>query len=220
MQGRPGQRAELRRRVLSMRALASIVRRRLAAQEGFTLPELLMAAALSLLIATAALMMFSTVLRSQPGLSARDQAIRDGRVVMERVIREIRQGESLDTGAGDSWSPQTLSFRTYVHSATCGGSASSSSTAIVCRVTYACSSGTCTRREADPNTGAQGSAIRLVSGLASSSVFQYQSDPSTECQSPPGVSNEAVSLRDEATLRNSDSQSPSRVCVSLVFPKG
>jgi prepilin-type N-terminal cleavage/methylation domain-containing protein len=201
-----------------MRSLVSIVRRRLAAQDGFTLPELLMAAALSLLIAAAGMMVFTTALRSQPGLSARDQAIRDGRVVMERLIREIRQGQTLDAGAGDSWTSQTLSFRTFVQRASCGGGAAN--TAILCRVTYTCGSGTCTRREANPNTGAQGPAVRLVSGLATSSVFEYWSNPTTECQPPPGVSNEAISIRDEATLRNSDPDSPSRVCVNLVFPNG
>jgi prepilin-type N-terminal cleavage/methylation domain-containing protein len=205
--------------VLNVRELAAVARRRLAAQEGFTLPELLMAATLSLLIAAAGMMVFTSALHSQTGLSARDQAIRDGRVVMERLIREIRQGQTLDAGAGDSWSPQAFSYRTYVHRATCGGAAASS-TAKICRVTYACSSGICTRREGDPNTGVQGSPVRLIAGLATSNVFEYWSDASTECQPPPGVSTEGISIRDEATLRNSDLQSPSRVCVSLVFPKG
>ena len=71
----------------------------------------------------------------------------------------------------------------------------------------------------DASTGAQGSPVQVVSGLASVDVFDYRTDPSAECAAPPAVSNEAISIRDEATLRNSGPTSPSRVCVSLVFRK-
>jgi prepilin-type N-terminal cleavage/methylation domain-containing protein len=192
------------------------VGRRFAAQDGFTMIEVLLAMMLGLMIVAVGAIMFTTVLRSQTGLSARDQAIRQGRITMERLTREVRQGEGLDTAAGDSWSSQSLSFRTFVHSASCADP----TRACVRRVTYTCTTaGTCNRVEADPNTGVQGSPVLVVSGLASSAVFDYRADPTTECSAPPAVSNEAVSIRDEATLRNSGPESPSRVCVSLVFPR-
>jgi type II secretory pathway component PulJ len=202
--------------VLSVRALAAIVRRRLAEEDGFTMAEVLLAFSIGLLIVGWAAMMFTSALRSQPGLSARDDAIRQGRITMERLVRELRQGEALETSAGDSWSSQVLSFRTFVHSANCADP----TRACVRRVTYTCTAGTCTRVEADPNTGVQGSPVLMASDLASSAVFEYRSDPSTECADPPAVTNEGVSIRDEATLRNSGPTLPSRVCVSLVFPRG
>jgi hypothetical protein len=200
---------------LNVRALAAILRRRLAGEDGFTMAEVLMAFGIGLLIVGWAAMMFTSALRSQPGLNARDDAITQGRITMERLVRELRQGEALQTSAGDSWSSQALSFRTFVHSASCADT----TRACVRRVTYTCTAGTCTRVEADPNTGVQGSPVRMVSGLASSAVFDYRSDPSTECSAPPAVPNEGVSIRDEATMRNSGPTSPSRVCVSLVFPR-
>jgi prepilin-type N-terminal cleavage/methylation domain-containing protein len=199
-----------------MRALASIVRGRLAGEGGFTLPELLMAMVLSLVITTAGFMMFTTAIRSQPGLNGRDHAIQQSRFAMERIIRELRQGGAL-VGTPTAAS---LSLRTFVAgSAVCVGGPSDPDVHKPCIVTYSCASGTCTRREQNPYTGAQGSPVQIVSGLATPNVFEYWSDPTTECQPPPQVSNEAVSFRDEATLRNSDPESLGRVCVSFVFPK-
>jgi prepilin-type N-terminal cleavage/methylation domain-containing protein len=200
-----------------MRELLATMRHRLGAQDGFTLPELLMAATLSLLIVAAGTMMFTTAIRSQSGLNGRDHAIQQGRTAMERMIREIRQGGAV-VGTPTA---QSLSFATFVAGSTiCVGSQSDRYAHKPCVVTYSCaSSGTCTRREQNPYTGAQGSAVQMVTGLATPNVFQYWSDPSTECQPPPDVSSEAVSVRDEATLRNSDPESLSRVCVSFVFPK-
>jgi Tfp pilus assembly protein PilW len=201
--------------VLSVQALASALRRRLAREDGFTMVEVLLAFSIGLLVVGWAVMMFTSALSSQPALSKRDDAITQGRIVMERLVRELRQGDALDTTAGDSWSSQSLSFRTYAHSSSCADP----TRACVRRVTYTCTAGICTRVEADPNTGVQGTAVQIVRGLASSAVFDYQSDPSTECDAPPAVTNEGISIRDEATLRNSGPTSPSRVCVSLVFPK-
>ena len=177
--------------------------------------EVLLAMMLGLMIVGAGAMMYTTTVRSQTGLSARDQAIRQGRITMERLIREVRQGLALDTAAGDSWSSQSLSFRTFVHSSSCADP----TRACVRRVTYTCTAGSCIRVEADPNTGVQRSPVQVVSGLATAGVFEYQADPSVECAEPAAAANELVSIRDEATLRNSGPESPSRVCVSLVFRK-
>jgi prepilin-type N-terminal cleavage/methylation domain-containing protein len=202
--------------LLIMRALAATVRGRLRGEEGFSLPELLMALALGLIVTTAGFMMFTTALRSESRLTGRDHAIQDGRVALERMIREIRQGGAV-VGTPTA---QTLSFNTFVaNSSVCVGGPSDQYVHKPCVVTYSCASGACTRQEQNPYTGVQGSAVQVVSGLATSDVFEYWADPSTECQPPPQVSNEAVSFRDEATLRNSDPESLSRVCVSFVYPK-
>jgi hypothetical protein len=178
--------------------------------------EVLLAMMLGLMIVGAGAMMFTTVVRSQAGLNGRDQSIRQGRLTMERLIREIRQGGTI---AGTP-TAQTLSFTTMVAgSTTCVGGPSDQNVHKPCVVTYSCAGDTCTRREQNPYTGAQGSAVPLVSGLASPNVFEYRTDPTAECAEPPTASNEAISIRDEATLRNSGPQAPSRLCVSLVFKK-
>jgi prepilin-type N-terminal cleavage/methylation domain-containing protein len=197
-----------------MRELVRMARLRLAGDAGFTLTELLMASVIGLLVVGTGAMVFTAAVRSQPGQSSRSTAIRDGRTMTERLVRELRQGQALDTGGGDSWSAQSLSFRTFVHSSNCGGGYSDS--ARVCRVAYTCSAGACTRVESDPQTGAQGPAARQISGLATSAVFSYQTDPTADCPIPT-VADEGVSISDGATLRNSG-DSPARVCVALVYP--
>jgi hypothetical protein len=200
-----------------MRKLLATTRRRLGAEDGFSVAELLMAATISLIIVGAGVMMFTTAVQSETGLSGRNHAIQQARFTMERMIREVRQGGDV-VGTPTA---QSISFNTYVAgSSVCVGGPNDPYLHKPCIVTYSCASGSCTRREKNPYTGAQGTAVRAVSGLASSHVFEYWSDPTTECQPPPDVSNEAVSFRDEATLRNSDPESLSRVCVSFVFPKG
>jgi prepilin-type N-terminal cleavage/methylation domain-containing protein len=216
MPGLAGERAELRVRLLTMRALARIAKRRLAAEQGFTLAELMVAMGLGLLVVSAGTIMFTTAIRGESGLAGRERALQDGRLAMDRMIREIRQGGSV-IGTPTATS---LTFATFVaNSSVCTGSGSDQYVHKPCNVTYSCASGTCTRREQNPYTGTQGPAVTVVRGLATSNVFEYWSDPSTECQPPPTVAKEAVSIRDEATLRNSDPTSLGRVCVSFVFPK-
>ena len=204
--------------MLIVRRLFARLGDRLRAEDGFSLAELLMAATISLMVVSAGVMMFTTAVRSQTGVNAREHAIQQDRFVMERMIREIRQGGDL-LGTPTA---QALSFNTFVAGSTvCVGGASDTDVHKPCVVTYACATnGTCTRREQNPYTGAQGSAIPVVRGLATPDVFEYRSDPSAECQPPPAVTNEAVSVRDEATLRNSDPEALTRVCVSFVFSKG
>jgi len=199
--------------VLSVRVVAKKAWRRLADEAGFTLTELLMATVLGLMVVGIGTVVFSAAIHSQPGQSSRGTAIRDGRTMTERLVRELRQGEALDTTAGDSWSSQSISFRTFVHRSTCGGGFAAH--ARLCRVTYTCTAGACTRAEANPQTGASGGASRQIYGLATSSVFTYQTNPAANCP-VPSVANEGVSITDGATLRNSG-DSPGRVCVALVF---
>jgi prepilin-type N-terminal cleavage/methylation domain-containing protein len=118
--------------------------------EGFTLPELLIATVLGLLVVGVAATVFTAAVRSQPGLARRGDAISQARFTMERLIRELRQGATVYTAT-----PTQLSFTTYVDSASCGGAHSSS--AIVCRVSYTCTATACTRVEAQPDGTGPGS---------------------------------------------------------------
>jgi prepilin-type N-terminal cleavage/methylation domain-containing protein len=174
---------------------------------GFTLPELLVATVLALLVIGAAVTAFTSTIQSQPRVNSQAAAIQQARVTMERIIRELRQGSSVPSA-----STSQLSVVTYVHSATCGGAASN--TAISCRVTYSCSSGTCTRTEANPDGTSPGSSVQVVSGLSSSNVFSY-APPSSTAPAFVGVTlalpakggTDAITLSDGSALRNPGSGS-------------
>ena len=103
-----------------------------AEERGFTLPELLLATVLGLLVIGAAVTAFTSAIQSQPRINSQAAAIQQARTMMERITRELRQGSSVPSASASQ-----LSIVTYVHSATCGGAASTSS--ISCRVTYSCS---------------------------------------------------------------------------------
>jgi prepilin-type N-terminal cleavage/methylation domain-containing protein len=183
-----------------MRAALHRAIRRLGREDGFTLVELLTASVVGLLVVGIGTTMFVTAVRSQPGLTARDDAIFQARFTTERLVRELRQGGTVYTATA-----ATLSFLTYVHSATCGGA--SSTTAIQCRVTYTCSpSGSCNRVEANPDGTNAGAARTVVSGLSSGNVFTYS--PSTTSPTYIGATfvfpgqngHDAITVSDGAAL--------------------
>lgn len=134
-----------------------------------TLVELLVAAAMSVVIVGAAMTMLISAVKTQPELSQRSQDITTARFVLERMTREIRNGIAVDKASGSS-----VSFRTYVRRTSCGGSGAlpAKSSAILCQVTYTCSATSCSRSEANP--GVYGTAgISIFSGIDSDKVFNY-----------------------------------------------
>jgi prepilin-type N-terminal cleavage/methylation domain-containing protein len=170
---------------------------------GFTLPELLIAMVLGLIVIGGAVQVVTASLNNQPRVTSRANQIQQARVTMERMVRELRQGASVPTTPTAS----QLSIVTYVGSATCGGA--SGNTAIQCRVTYACSSGNCTRTEAKPDGTSPGPAVQVVSGLSSTNVFAYTPRTSTvgayvgvTLTFPATGGNDAITLNDGANLRN------------------
>jgi prepilin-type N-terminal cleavage/methylation domain-containing protein len=163
----------------------------IAEQSGFTIVELLLAAMIGLILMAVASTVFITAGRTQPGQVQRGNAIQLARTTMERLTREVRQGSTVYPSTATQ-----LSLLTFVHSATCGGAAAN--TAIQCKVTYTCTSASCTRVEAPP-PGAPGSAgapVTVVSGLSSASVFSYT--PTCSATSTSG--------------------SPGYICTTLTFP--
>ncbi len=182
-------------------------RRTAGDERGFTLPELLVATALSLVIIGAAVSAFTGAIGSQPRVNSQAAAIQQARTTMERITRELRQGSSVPSA-----SPSQLSIVTYVDSATCGGAGSN--TAISCRVTYSCSGGTCTRTEAKPDGSAPGPAVQVVTGLSSDNVFTYTPPTATapayvavSLAFPARGGTDAITLNDGAALRNPGSGS-------------
>lgn len=168
-----------------------------------TLIELLLAAALGLVVIGGAFTMFAGAIHSQPRDSAKVVALQEARTTLDRMTRELRQGLEVVPSSPTPTSSQ-LAIVTYVKQATCGGAAAS--TAIPCRVTYTCTGTSCTRVVAQPSGSAPGPTVTVVSGLTSSSVFSY-SPKATEA-GYVGISfsiagsGQPFVLSDGVTLRN------------------
>lgn len=172
-------------------------------EEGYTLPELLVALAIGLLVAFGATSMVMMAVKAEPRTSEKAGQLQQGRAMTERLVRELRQGEEVfnPTASG-------VEVLSMVHATSCGGAAGGS--AILCRMIYACEAGACTRAERNPDGSGSAPAEEVVSGLASSDVFGYES--SGEEQTPnyvtvklefPGQSGaESVTVADGAGLRN------------------
>jgi len=139
-------------------------------EAGLTLVELLVAAAMSVVLVGAAGSMVISAVKTQPRISKRAQNISTARYVLERMTREIRNGVSVYEGTSSS-----VSFLTQVRRTACGGGVQeeASQSAIQCRVTYTCTTTYCTRAETAPGPEAGGTPVRVVSDLSSSDVFSY-----------------------------------------------
>lgn len=169
-----------------MRLAAACLRRRLAGGEdeapldreaGLTLVELLVAAAMSVVLIGAVGSMLISAVRDQPRLSGRTQNITTARWVLERMTREIRNGISVYEATASK-----LVLRTQVRRTACGAGVEENpaAPAIQCRVTYSCMTTSCTRTETAPEVEVGGTPVTVVSGLGSSSVFNWERDTSSE----------------------------------------
>jgi prepilin-type N-terminal cleavage/methylation domain-containing protein len=135
-------------------------------ERGFTLIELLVAASIGMVVLGGAVTVFIGAVRSEPRTASKVTAIQQGRVAVERITRELRQGlEVLEGSTADR-----LSLLTYVKQ-TCAGEPAGQSEA--CLVTYQCAGEACTRTVEAPDESASGPAVQVVSGLSSTDVFTY-----------------------------------------------
>jgi Tfp pilus assembly protein PilW len=185
--------------------VSGLIRRaidRAACERGFTITELLVGAMMGLIVIGAATLVFTAGMRAQPGLSQRDNAISQGRYAMERLTRELRQGSTVSTASANQ-----LSFVTYVHGpSSCA--AGFSATANPCRVTYTCTTTSCTRVVAKADGTSPGTPVTVVTGLSNPNVFTYS--PSSTAPGYIGATfvfagrngSDAITLSDGATLRN------------------
>jgi type IV pilus assembly protein PilW len=177
------------------RAVAALRRE----ERGLTLVELLVAASMGLVVVGGAVTIFVSTIRSEPRAASKVQAIQGARVAIDRITRELRQG--LDV---EPTSPSQLAIVTYVKATSCGGPPAS--TSIPCKVTYACSTGACTRTVAQPDGSAPGPTLQVVSGLTTGNVFTYQppADPSYigVAFSFAAKGGSPVTLEDGVALRN------------------
>jgi type II secretory pathway pseudopilin PulG len=174
-------------------------------EEGMTLPELLIVMVLGILVFSIGLMMLNFAVRTEPRLSERAASVQQGRALMERLTRELRQGATVRVAT-----PSLLVFSTYVKQASCGGA--SSTTAIQCQVEYLCMDGACSRTERNTNGTGGGEPVELVDGLMSSDVFSYVPSPTSPeyvnvrlvypATDEQGETEDAVTLEDGVNLRN------------------
>jgi prepilin-type N-terminal cleavage/methylation domain-containing protein len=138
-------------------------------QRGFTLIELLVASMLGLIVVGAGLSIFISAVRSEPRNASKVAAIQQARFTVDRIVRELRQGREIAKSPTPSSSQ--LAIVTYVKASGCTGSPTS--TATLCKVTYTCTTSTCTRTVAQADGSAAGSPVQVVTGLSSSNVFTY-----------------------------------------------
>jgi type II secretory pathway component PulJ len=178
----------------------------LRGEAGFTLAETLVSIMITLIAFSSALVVLNVAQRTQSLISNRAASIQEGRVWIERLTRELRQGATM-VGTPTA---STLSFLTYVQHSGCGVSTAGAS--IQCRVSYSCSGGTCSRTELNADGSGTGGAQQMVTGLQTNSVFSYSPSasaaeyvgvalqfPATE---EAGETEDAVTLQDGVTLRN------------------
>jgi len=175
-------------------------------ERGLTLIELLVASTMAMVVLGGAVTVFVGAVRSEPRTSSKVSAIEQGRIAVERMTRELRQGFNL-TGAG----PAGLSFVSYVPESSCGASPATDSKEL-CRVTYDCEGGECTRTVAEPDGAGAGAAVQVVSGLSSSEVFSYSPEEAEAEPEYVGVTlsfetreGGPVVVSDGAALRNGGS---------------
>lgn len=185
-----------------MKGLEIIARRRMASADGLTMIEVLLAAAIGLVVIGGTIGIMTSGIRSEPRLAERTTDIQGARVAMERLTREIRQGQVVTSATGSQ-----LSLVTNVNSATCGGAGSTE--VRLCHVTYTCSASQCTRSETNPDgTGTPSSSEIVVHGVSGAAVFSYAPSSSApqyvavRLEFPSMSGGDSITLTDGVAMRN------------------
>jgi Tfp pilus assembly protein PilW len=183
--------------------MVAALRKRLGKDEaGLTLIELLVAAAMGVVLMGAVVTVLIGALRSQPKLSKGAGNIQTARYVLDRMTRELRNGISVGEAKAN-----TVSFETYVRSSSCGSSTllASTSPSIKCQVRYTCESGSCERTETQPGVLTGGTAVKMVEGLSGETGFSYPSPTYVKVTlvlPSPGGGSDTTTISDGASLRN------------------
>jgi Tfp pilus assembly protein PilW len=177
--------------------------RRSQGERGFTLVELLIATVITMLVLFLTLALADFAIKSEPEIADRNAKIQEAEVVLERMVRELRQ--AYDVVAA---SPSSLTVLTYDNKATCGSS--QLETARRCQVVYTCSGGDCTRTASEEDGTGTGPTRQIVSGLSSDAIFSYT--PSTaeaqavsvtmEFPAEDGSGDDAITVTDGTAMRN------------------
>jgi Tfp pilus assembly protein PilV len=152
-------------------------------EAGLTLIEILVSITMSVVIVAGATAMLISAVHDQPALSRKAQNVSTARWQLERIVREIRNGVTVEPSS----SPSQLTIVTRVRRVQCGGAVPTdpAAQAIKCKVTYTCAGPTCTRTEATLTGQVVGIAETALSGVRNpGAVFCFvpsaAPDP-TEC---------------------------------------
>lgn len=161
-------------------------------EAGLTLIELLVASTMSVILVGAVGSMLISAVRKQPDLSERSQAVSTARYVLERMTREIRNGTAVEEASASK-----VAFVASVRRESCGGAVESEATqpSIRCRVTYSCTTISCSRAETAPSVPATDPGVTQVTGLASSDVFNWACEPGEPCESASEANYIGITLR-------------------------
>lgn len=135
-------------------------------ERGMTLIEMLVAATIGMVVLGGAVTVFLGAVRSEPRAADKVGSLQEGRVIVERITRELRQGVDVIVAT-----PTTLELVTYVKQSSCTGGGAGS--AIACRVAYVCTGGICTRTVKTASGAVAGPTVQVVDGLSSNEVFTY-----------------------------------------------
>lgn len=190
-----------------MSPLRGIWRRR-REEGGFTLIELLVAATMGVVLMGAVASLVIGALRYQPRITKTAENVSTARWVLERMTRELRSGEKIEAGSASE-----VVFVGYVRHSPCGSTTllSEGQASVPCKITFSCTSTSCSRTEAAPgSTAGSGTTQQLFSGINSNQVFSFQPEGNpTEATyvkvtfhvpDPEGAGSMTVS--DGASLRN------------------
>jgi type II secretory pathway pseudopilin PulG len=178
-------------------------RRRLGDDEaGLTLIELLVAAAMGVVLMAGVVTVMVGALRAQPKLSQGAANIQTARFTLERITRELRNGFSVEDAKAS-----TVSFETYVRHTSCGSNTLRAATepSIRCQVRYTCESGSCLRTETNPGVLSGGTPVTVVEGLGTGTGFNYPSATYVKITlviPSPGGGSDSTTISDGASLRN------------------
>ena len=177
-------------------------------EDGFTLVELLVGAAMGVVLMGAVASLVIGAVRYQPRITKKAENVTSARWVLERMTREFRNGEKI---ASSSTSSQ-VSFISYERHSPCGSTTmlTAAQASIPCKITYTCTTTSCSRTEAPPS-GSGGTTQLLFKGINSSQVFSYPPSGSpveatyvkVTFRVPDPQGSGSLTVSDGASLRNS-----------------
>jgi len=185
------------------------VMRRLREDEGgVTLVELLVGAAMGIVLMGAVATLVVSALKFQPQITGKAENVSGARWVLERMTRELRSGERIEVGE-----PSKVVFIGYSRRSPCGSTTvlPEGTPSIPCKITYSCTTTACSRTESPPASAAgAGTTQILYSGINSNQVFTYQpaGDPTkatyvkVKLRVPDPKGSGSLTISDGASLRN------------------
>jgi len=190
-----------------MRRLQKI-RMRHADEAGFTLVELLVGTAMGVVLMGAVVSLVIGAVKYQPRITKKAENVTTARWVLDRMTRELRNGERIEPSSTSS----SISFISYERRSPCGsGTALTAGQASVpCKITYSCTTTSCSRTEAPPTGSGAGTTQLLFTGINSNQVFTYPpTEKPTEAtyvkvtfRVPDPKGSGSLTISDGASLRN------------------